>query len=137
MTLQKFCNFPTVSAFTHPAMKTEEHDELWELLGKAKAPNASPFFSRNVLRAIREESQEQPGFFVWLRRHWQVAAVGACGLAIAASFALRPQEIAPAHDSVLALAEEVSVSPDYQVISNLDELLDTERNSIWLEASIN
>ena len=38
---------------------------------------------------------------------------------------------------MLLLAQEVSVSPDYQVISNLDELLDSERNSIWLEASIN
>ena len=33
----------------------EEHDELWQLLGKANQPQPSPFFSRNVLRAIREE----------------------------------------------------------------------------------
>ncbi len=134
--LQKSCNFPAVSAFTHPAMKTEEQDDLWELLGQAKAPAPSPFFSRNVLRAIREEEQDKPGFFTWLRSHWQVAAISTCAVVVASGFALMQQpEHAP--DPVLALAEEVSVSPDYQVISNLDELLDTERNSIWLEASIN
>ena len=61
-------------------MNTEEHDDLWQLLGRAKAPAASPFFSRNVLRAIREEEQERPGFFAWLRQHWQVTAISTCAL---------------------------------------------------------
>lgn len=117
-------------------MKTEEHDDLWKLLGQAKAPTPSPFFSRNVLRAIRAEEQEKLGVFAWLRSHWRVSAVGACALLVAAGFVVMP-ELYHSADPVLALAEEVSVSPDYQVISNLDELLDTERNSIWLEASIN
>ncbi len=118
------------------AMNTEEQDDLWELLGRSKAPAPSPFFSRNVLRAIREEAQEKPGLLLWLRRHWQLAAVSAC-VVVAASFALvqSPSEQPP--DQVMLLAQEVSASPDYQVISNLDELLDSERNSIWLEASIN
>lgn len=116
-------------------MNTEENDELWQLLGKAKAPPALPFFSRNVLRAIREREQDKPGFLVWLRQHWAVASVSTCAIALAAAFALRPMERQP--DPVLVLAQQVSASPDYQVISNLDELLDTERNSIWLEASLN
>jgi len=115
-------------------MKNEEHDDLWKLLGRAKTPAVSPFFSRNVLRSIREEQQEKPGFLFWLRGHWQVTAISACALVVAASFAVQ-QERQP--DPVLVLAQQVSASPDYQVISNLDELLDTERNSIWLEASIN
>ena len=53
-------------------MNTEEHDDLWELLGKARETKVSPFFSRNVLRAIREEEQEKVGFFSWLRAHWKV-----------------------------------------------------------------
>jgi hypothetical protein len=115
-------------------MNTEEHDDLWELLGRAKAPAASPFFSRNVLRAIREEQQEKVGFLLWLRLHWQMAAASACALAVAASFAVNQQTRLP--DPVMVLAEQVSASPDYQVISNLDELLDSERNSVWLEASL-
>ena len=113
-------------------MNNEEQDDLWDVLGRAKAPAPSPFFSRNVLRAIREESQEKPGFFLWLRLHWKMPAVGTCAMAVAATFALLQSERQP---DVAMLAQQVSASPDYQVISNLDELLDTERNSIWLEAS--
>jgi len=116
-------------------MNTEEQDDLWDLLGRAQAPTPSPFFSRNVLRVIREEKQEKPSFISWLRRHWQVPAFSTCALAVAASFFVVQQTRQP--DPVMELAQQVSVSPDYQVISNLDELLDTERNSVWLEASIN
>ena len=115
-------------------MNTEEQDDLWELLGRSKAPAPSPFFSRNVLRTLREEKQEKPGFFLWLRLHWRSAAVSACAVALAATFALVHTEREP--DPVMLLAQQVSVSPDYQVISNLDELLDSERNSVWLEASV-
>jgi hypothetical protein len=39
-------------------------------------------------------------------------------------------------DPVILLAQEVSSSPDYQVISNLDELLDMEASSAWLDTSV-
>jgi hypothetical protein len=38
---------------------------------------------------------------------------------------------------LVTIAQRVSDSPDYQVIAHLDELLDTEENTIWLEASNN
>jgi hypothetical protein len=123
--------------FIRLAMKTEEHDELWELMGRAKAPTPSPFFSRNVLRAIREEAQEKPGFLLWLRAHWQMAAAGTCAVALAAAFAVIQFAPKQQPDQALLLVQQVSNSPDLQVISNLDELLDSERNSVWLEASIN
>ncbi|MEO1857212.1 MAG: hypothetical protein ABGY95_07615 [Rubritalea sp.] len=37
---------------------TPENDPAWDLLGKASKQEASPMFSRNVLRAIRLEEQE-------------------------------------------------------------------------------
>lgn len=116
-------------------MNTEEHDELWDLLGKAREPKASPFFSRNVLRAIREEQQETAGVLAWLKRRWQFAAIGAGALA-AVTFVALPQlqeETPQPADALLLAAHEVSISPDYQVISHLDELLDSEQNSVWLE----
>lgn len=114
----------------------EEHDDLWQLLGRAKTPQASPFFARNVLRTLREAPPERVGVFVWLQRRWQFAALAAGGLALV-TFALLPKPEAELQqpDPLLLAAHEVSASPDYQVISNLDELLDSERNSIWLEAS--
>ena len=118
-------------------MNTEEHDDLWELLGRAKAPAPTPFFSRNVLRAIREEAQEKPGFLWWLRNHWRLAAAGTCTAVLAATFAFMQFIPQTQPDPALLLVQQVSNSPDLQVISNLDELLDSERNSVWLEASVN
>src|SRR5260221_8842971 len=113
-------------------MNTEEHDDLWELLGKAKETTGSPFFSRNVLRAIREPQPEESGLFAWLALRWKIVAISACVLAMAAGTAL---ERAGRPDPMVVLADQVSASPDYQVISHLDELLDSEHNSVWLEAS--
>ena len=112
-------------------MNTEEYDDLWSLLGKAKAPVVSPFFSRNVLRAIREEAPEKRGVFGWLRARWQLAAISAC-VVIVAGFALTPGVEQPDQTTML-LAKQVSQSPDYQVISHLDELLASEESSVWLE----
>src|SRR4051812_20312750 len=82
-------NFAAKGAFIRSAMNTEEQDDLWELLGRSKPAAPSPFFSRNVLRAIREEAQEKPGFWLWLRLHWRTVAVSACTVALASSLALK------------------------------------------------
>ena len=116
-------------------MNTEEHDDLWELLGKARETKVSPFFSRNVLRAIREEEQEKVGFFSWLRAHWKVATVSFGLVAAVAIVSVEQLERKERPDPLVALATQVSASPDYQVINHLDELLDSEQNSVWLEAS--
>ena len=114
-------------------MNHEEQDALWNLLGKAKPVEVSPFFSRNVLRAIRAEQPEKPGAFAFLLRRWTLLAAGACAVVIA-GLALFPKTEKP--DAVLLLAQEVSASPDYQVIRNLDELLDSEASSVWLDTSV-
>ena len=111
-------------------MNTEEYDDLWSLLGKAKAPVVSPFFSRNVLRALREEAPEKLGVFRWLRSRWQLAAVSAC-VVILAGFALTPGLEQP-DNTTMFIAKQVSQSPDYQVIIHLDELLASEESSVWL-----
>lgn len=114
-------------------MNTEEHDDLWRLLGKVRTPSASPFFSRNVQRAIREERQETTGVFAWLRRHWQLGALGTCAVAVAAlALAPGPQRT-EVPDPTAILAEQLSQSIDYQVISNLDELIASEESLAWLE----
>jgi hypothetical protein len=51
-------------------MKNEfpENDGLWNLLEQASQHQASPFFSRNVLRAIRQSAQAPSPWFIpsWL-----------------------------------------------------------------------
>ena len=115
-------------------MNTDEQDDLWRLLGKAKAPSVSPYFSRNVLRAIREEKQEKPSLLAWLNWRWLTVGASACVLLVVSGVALRQPMSQPSQaDQMTALAQEVSTSPDYQVINHLDELLASEETSIWLE----
>ena len=120
-------------------MNSDEHDDLWCLLGKARQPTVSPFFSRDVIREVRGLQQERVGFFSWLRRHWQVPALGACAaVVITGTFIKSAQSDRLAMDhqqQLLAMAETVSESPDYQVIAHLDELLDSEESSLWLDGN--
>jgi hypothetical protein len=113
-------------------MNTEEHDDLWQLLGKARTPDPSAFFSRNVLRAVREQEPAPAAGLRGFLRKWRVPALSAGLVFAAAALMFSPFEQA---DSVTLLAQQVSASPDYQVITHLDELLDSEQNSVWLESS--
>lgn len=57
-------------------MKEEfpENDALWNLLGQTSQPKVSPFFSRNVLRKIR---QSAPAMSPWVPRWLTPAAFAA------------------------------------------------------------
>jgi len=113
-------------------MNTEEQDDLWRLLGKAGTPSISPFFSRNVVRAARESAQKREfGVVTWLRSHWAIAAVGACAVLVS-GFVLIPRPAAQS-EQITLLAQQFSTSPDYQVVNHLDELLDSEKESVWLD----
>ncbi len=126
-------------------MISDEHeqDELWDLLGKARPVSTSPFFARNVLREIRLQSQERPGFRTWLAAHWRqvsFCAAAACALLIAGTTqfehrqAARRSAVAQAENQqIFVLASTLSKSADFQVISHLDELLDSEKDSVWLD----
>ncbi len=111
-------------------MDHEEHDDLWRLLGKARTPVVSPFFSRNVLRELRANRQEQPGILAWIFRRWQFTVVTALAVTFASIGAWQHFERPP---TIAELAQEVSASPDYAVISHLDELLASEETSVWLD----
>jgi len=120
-------------------MNTEEQDDLWRLLGKARTPSISPFFARNVVREARKAARESAresqgrtfGVVAWLRGHWAIAAVGACAILVS-GVVLIPRP-APQSEQVILLAQQFSTSPDYQVVNHLDELLDSEKNSVWLD----
>ena len=119
-------------------MTPEDHDDLWELLGKARQPVASPFFSRNVLREIRGMQQERRASWTSLFFRWQSLTASVCLAALVAAGLLashhRDAEVQQQQQQqqLLAMAERVSTSPDYSVINNLDELLDAEKNAAWL-----
>ncbi len=70
----------------------DQNDPLWELLGKAVPTPASPAFSRNVIRAIRNQEsvvQTEPAVLGFLR--WLLPAGAVAALALVLSVALQPQ----------------------------------------------
>ena len=110
----------------------EENDQLWHLLGRARQPVVSPFFSRKVVREVRslQEKRGTGSVVLWLLRYWQIPAMGALALAVAGGAMLHH---APVRTSLLATIEATaSAAPDLGVIGDLDELLDSEKNSVWL-----
>ena len=129
-------------------MNTDDNDKLWELLGKARRPSVSPFLSRNILRAIRQEEDARPalslprGFLFRLarslrRRTWQIAIAGTC--VVAALITVAPTAFVRHHHSApvpTGFARQIVGNPDYEVINHLDELVADEENSLWLDDSV-
>jgi hypothetical protein len=112
-------------------MNHEEHDELWNLLGKARQPKVSPFFASKVMRAVRELAEPKPGLFAWLRSKWYLpATAGACA-AVLAILALRSNvATTPMPDPLEEIAVAAATTPE--IIPSLDSLLASDDNSIWL-----
>jgi hypothetical protein len=111
-------------------MKREDDEQLWDLLGRAPEAKVSSFFSRNILRQVRQE-QSKPGrsWFSWRR----LVPAAAIALAIigAIVFVYNP--------SPPQMSSEAQVDPviaqidvqDYEVVADLDNLLASDENSPW------
>ena len=112
-------------------MNHEEHDELWELLGKARQPKPSAFFAANVMRAVRADAEPKPGFLARLRAKWVLPAAAGAGAAVIAIFALRPSVTRPpAADPLEGIALAAAATPE--IAPSLSTLLAGDDNSIWL-----
>jgi hypothetical protein len=123
-------------------MNHEEHDKLWELLGKTGERKASPFFVNKVMHAIRRQDtyrREEPfTIWMWLRQRWFIpAAAGVCAV-FAAFNLLQGPTTSPspkALSSADPLAEMVAViSETDEFDTSLTDLIATEDNSVWLAA---
>jgi len=123
-------------------MNLDDNDKLWELLGKARQPSVAPFFTRNVLRAIRQENQGEDGRRAagFPRAHrwtWRFAIAGTC--AIAALMTIGPVNFVRHHSQppvMASRAPQIVGNPDYEVIKHLDELVADEESSLWLDDSV-
>jgi len=128
-------------------MKADDNDKLWDLLGKARPPTVSPFFSRNVLRAVRQEAPPRSFFSrvtrCFRRWAWRFALTGACAIAAFAAVTTLvpgvPSSFVRHHHTVgveSGLARQIVGNPDYEVIKHLDELVADEESSLWLDDSV-
>ena len=111
-------------------MKREEDQQLWDLLSHAPQTKLSPFFARDVLRKIRE----RPRGFEWLRS-WagprKLLPVAGLVVALTATILALHQPVSrnrmESEPDVVA-----KIDPqDYDVVSDLDELLATDESSLW------
>ncbi|GEM_PF-257256 len=117
-------------------------DPLWRLLGKAKPAAVSPFFSRNILREIRNSGERQDpklGLFGWLAVRRRFAALLLAVAIVLAGVEVQLKEKSVATISTqkkeILVAQQLAKNPDSEVIKNLDELLASDDNSVWLDNS--
>lgn len=114
-------------------MKREDDQELWDLLGKAGEPVLSPFFARNVLRQIRQESRWPESLLLWFRPKRLIPAAGLALVLVltALSLHLPTRAGGSADDPPDTVA---SIDPqDYEVVADLDDLLASQDDSVWSE----
>jgi hypothetical protein len=126
-------------------MNPNEDHELWNLLGKAREPKVSPYFSRNVLRALRSQEQDLENRSLLSRiRQWcartligirWVPVSATAALLIGAVLALPIRRESSRQTDINQIAQVIASSPDYGVISQLDELLASEEGNLWLDSS--
>jgi hypothetical protein len=98
--------------------------ELWQLLGRARTVEPSPFFVRKVLRAIEQADEPRPAWWRMLLRIVAPTAVCA-GLAVAALV-----DIGRTSPAATAGAEL-----EFETIENLDLLVSNYESSLWLDSS--
>ena|ERR1700680_906483 len=115
-------------------MDRDEDKQLWDLLGRGRAPKLSPFFARNVVRQARQETRE--GRRTWFSRRRLIPAFGVALATIVTVMIVRnpsSRDIAP-EAAIDPLIAKIDVQ-DYDVVADLDNLLASDENSPWDENS--
>ena len=102
-------------------MNRHEDEKLWDLLGRASEPAASPFFARSVLRRIREAQGEAASRHWWNLR-WLVPAAGVAVVVIA-GLALPNQIIKQQRSDARLEAVALADVQDSDLIADLDDLM--------------
>jgi hypothetical protein len=112
-------------------MRREDDEKLWDLLGQADTPALSPFFARNVVRAVRQQPALLQSVRDWFSLARLIPAATVAVALIAAVFVSRiPATSGLANvnnsDPVAAIDPQ-----DYEVVADLDELVASDENALW------
>lgn len=117
-------------------MNRADDEKLWDLLGQAPPPaEASPFFARNVIRAIREETatSETGAPWFWLRRLLPAAA--AVALLATGALTMWPTAPGPEIEEMPEIAAQLD-EVDFAVVADLDDLLVLEEDGLWFDGDV-
>jgi len=90
---------------------SQEHDGLWELLGRGPRSEVSPFFARNVLRAVRRSTSAQPWFAIPRWAASVALAVLVVGFALSLPHAMEQTVAVPADEKILVAFDSAAGIP--------------------------
>ena len=112
-------------------MNDPERDQLWQLLGKARLEEPSPFFAAKVVASVRKLKEDRRVFWAnWLRFGLPGAIAGALAVSLTV-FSVRVE-----HKVVTKPAIVTQNEPgDLELIADLDSALSSEESSVWLDSS--
>jgi hypothetical protein len=122
-------------------MNREDDEKLWDLLGKTPEVTFSPFFARNVLRRIREQSSWSSrvhSWFTWRR----LVPLSALATAVIGTFLFLQiptsyRDVASESDGIPKLPDTIAKIDvqDYEVVADLDDLLASDESGLWDDTS--
>ncbi|HVF70274.1 MAG TPA: hypothetical protein VM940_01585 [Chthoniobacterales bacterium] len=101
-------------------MNRDEDEKLWDLLGRSREPQVSPFFARNVIRKIREAQGETPARS-WFNLRWLMPATG-LAVTVLAALLLRvqvPSQVTTDRADQIVMSE----ADDLDLLADVDDLM--------------
>jgi hypothetical protein len=105
-------------------MNREEDPQLWDLLGRSKGATPSPFFARNVVRAVRAETPEKHGLMAWFNLGRLVPALSAAVVLAIAGFTfqmLHHRHSSPQRGFTAVEVQDSEVAADLDLLASNDD----------------
>jgi hypothetical protein len=100
-------------------------EALWDLLGRARGVNVSPYFARKVLRVVEASEEPRPA---WWQAFLRVVAPTAICAGIVAMAIVGAGE---KHRQPSVANADI----EFETIQNLDLLVSSYESSLWLDSS--
>ncbi len=105
-------------------MERQDDPRLWDLLGHSRTPEPSPFFARNVLRAVREERQSPHAIASWFQLRRLIPSFSALAAVVVAVFTfqnLHHHRAARTGNEIASAEMADAEATDFDVLSGDDE----------------
>lgn len=110
-------------------MNDDMDKDLWDLLGKSSLREASPMFTQNVLRAVRQEKKSFRHFLSLAKEpKWAISALAACVTIACVSIML----LNPGMPSAGSLADASVTDEELRSLEQTAMILGTENSDTSL-----